>query len=48
MNDIAHARDAELIDLGSVIDLTHGSKVDGAIDLQTGLFYGRNGLDQDD
>ena len=24
------------------------AKVDGAIDLQTGLFYGRNGLDQDD
>ncbi len=48
MNACAQDRDTAIIDLGSVAELTHGSKVDGAIDLQTGLFYGRNGLDQDD
>lgn len=48
MNDFAHARDAQLVDLGSAVELTHGSKVEGAIDVQSGLFYGRTGLDQDD
>ncbi len=48
MNTYDHARDVELIDLGSVADLTHGSRANGAIDVQAGLFYGPTGLDQDD